>query len=152
MQYPTCDTETATKDIRLNKENLNKVETSVNNNEPIFFSLLRAICHSNKMFFFKGEVRCRIYEKHSVLCFQCKSKTLFKKESIKNISRKLKMKTIIFPQYLSIVLVKNKVLFLPHLFYLDTSVLHFLTQDLPPTISYINFLLFPNNPLQNLVA
>ena len=62
------------------------------------------------------------------------------------------MKIIIFSQYLSIVLVKNKVLLLPHLFYLDTSVLQFLTQNLPPTISYISFLLFPNNPLQNLVA
>ena len=52
---------------------------------------------------------------------------LFKKESIKNTSRKLKMKIIIFSQYLSIVLGKNKVLLLPHLFYLDTSVLQFLT-------------------------
>ena len=51
---------------------------------------------------------------------------LFKKFT-KNISRKLKMKIIIFSQYLSIVLVKNKVLLLPHLFYLDTSVLQFLT-------------------------
>lgn len=50
--------------------------------------------------FLKGEVRYRIYRNSLCYPFQCKSKTLFKKESVKNINRKLKMKTINFSECL----------------------------------------------------